>query len=71
VIFVACGATGSSTLRRMAKGPIVNCREVGISMDYFWRLWDALVAFTGPFGAAALVAFIIVAAIALLLSRLS
>jgi hypothetical protein len=55
----------------MAKGPIVQCREVGIPMDYFWRLWDALVAFTGPFGAAALVAFIIVAAIALLLSRSS
>jgi len=38
-------------------------------MDSVGRLWDALVAVTGPYGAVAVVAFVIMLVIAWLLSR--
>jgi hypothetical protein len=40
-------------------------------MNELWRLWDAVVVITGPYGAVALIAFLVMVAIAWLLSRSS
>jgi hypothetical protein len=38
-------------------------------VDFAWRWWDALVDVTGPYGAVALIAILVIAAIYWLLSR--